>query len=163
MKLIATKRGKNDKYDQLRCIRRDGSETSTMMPRQGVLPHDLIHYVVETTLGYDHGFLGLVAKGSDISFAMEQTHDIGNAALADQATHAEAVVESLQAQIWSGAFDMDMFHAGLEGACGMRARPVPDLDGVDVNTALYGGVMALGQRWQQTPYHASLELDMPGL
>lgn len=163
MKIIATKLGKNDKYDQLRCIRLDGSETSTMMPRQGVLPHDLIHYVVETTLGYDHGFLGLVAKGADISFAMEQTHDIGNQTVADQATHAEAVVESLQAQIWSGCFDTDMFQAGLEGACDMRSRPVPDLSGVDVNNALYGGVMALGQRWQQLPYHASLELDMPGL
>lgn len=41
MKIIATKRAKTDKYDRLRRIRLDGSETSTTMPRQGVLPHDL--------------------------------------------------------------------------------------------------------------------------
>jgi len=163
MKIIATKLGKNDKYDQLRCIRLDGSETGAMMPRQGVLPHDLIHFVVETTLGYDHGFLGLVAKGADISFAMEQTHDMDNQTVADQATHAEAVVESLQAQIWSGSFDPEMFACGVAGACDMRARPAPDLSGIDVDKALYAGVVALGQRWQQLPYHASLELDMPGL
>jgi hypothetical protein len=29
--------------------------------------HDLTHYAVETGLGYDHGFFGLVADGWDIS------------------------------------------------------------------------------------------------
>lgn len=163
MKIIAKKLAKNDKYDQLRCIRLDGSETSTMMPRQGVLPHDLIHYVVESALRYDHGFLGLVARGADISFAMELTHDASNQDLADQATHAEAIVESLQAQIWSGAFDADMFFAGLEGACAMRARAVPDLSEVDVAEVLYGGVLSLSQRWQSTAFHSALELDMPAL
>lgn len=163
MKLVAAKLAKNDKYDLLRCIRLDGSETSTTMPRQGVLPHDLIHYVVESALRYEHGFLGLVAKGADIGFAMEQTHDAGNQALADQATHAEAIVESLQAQIWSGRFDGDMFLAGLEGACAMRGRAVPDLGAVDVEQALYGEVIALSQRWQGVPFHSTLTLDMPGL
>ncbi|MYM37853.1 hypothetical protein [Duganella qianjiadongensis] len=32
MLLIASKLGKNEKYDQLRCERRDGSETGTMIP-----------------------------------------------------------------------------------------------------------------------------------
>ena len=30
-------------------------------------PHDLTHYAVETTLGYQHAFYGLVADGWDIS------------------------------------------------------------------------------------------------
>jgi len=163
MKIIATKGAKTDKYDQLRCIRLDGSETSTTMPRQGVLPHDLIHYVVESALGYKHGFLGLVASGADIGFAMEQTHGAGSQDLADQATHAEAIVESLQAQIWSGAFDADMFFAGLESACAMRGCGAPDLSKIDVSEVLYGRVIALSERWQRVLYHASLELDMPGL
>jgi hypothetical protein len=29
--------------------------------------HDLTHYAVETALGYDHGFFGLIADGWDIS------------------------------------------------------------------------------------------------
>jgi len=163
MKIIATKLSRNDKYDQLRCIRLDGSETGTTMPRQGILPHDLIHYVVESALGYDHGFLGLVAKGADIGFAMEVSHDIGNPKASDQATHAEAIVESLQAQLWSGSFDAAMFEAGLEGACAMRSRAAPELGGIDVRTQLYGAVIALAERWQGLPFHASMELDMPGL
>jgi hypothetical protein len=56
MQLIASKQGKNDKYDQLRCVRSDGSNDWLHDAAPGVLPHDLIHYVVETALAYRHGF-----------------------------------------------------------------------------------------------------------
>ena len=88
------------------------------MPRQGILPHDLVHYVVESGLGWRHGFLGLIGAGHDIGWTMEQTHDPSNAAnraVTDQAIHAEAVVESLQAQLWSGAFD-EALDAGFQVA-----------------------------------------------
>jgi hypothetical protein len=159
MNIIAEKKSKSDKYDVLRCVRADGTQTTTSMPRQGVLPHDLIHYVVETTLGYEYGFLGLIARGAEIGFAMAQTHDLHNAALADQAIHAEALVESLQAQIWSGAFDHAQFLAGLEGACAMRGRGMPDLSMIDAGHDLYATVMDLGERWRQVPFFGALALE----
>lgn len=159
MQLIVSKLGKNEKYDQLRCVRHDGSETATMMPRQGVLPHDLIHYVVETTLGYRHGFLGMVAGGADISFAMEQSHSYGQPQLAAQATHAEAIVESLQAQLWSGAFVQAMFDAGLESACAMRGCAAPVFDHPAVARGLYDAVLELSQRWQAVASHNTLTLE----
>lgn len=159
MQLIASKQGKHDKYDQLRCVRSDGSTTSTMMPRQGVLPHDLIHYVVETALAYRHGFLGMVAAGADISYAMEQSHSYANPALAQQATHAEAIVESLQAQLWSGAFDRAMFDAGLESACAMRGCAAPVLGDAGAGQALYDAALLMAQRWQQLAYCSALELE----
>lgn len=160
MKIIATKQSKSDKYDLLRCVRQDGTETATTMPRQGVLPHDLIHYVVESVLRYDRGFLGLVAKGADIGYTMEQTHDIHNRQIADQAIHAEAIVESLQAQLWSGRFDAQQFLDGLESACAARERSVPNLDGVDVHEELYERTVELGKRWQEVPYYGALELEI---
>jgi hypothetical protein len=160
MKLIATKLGKADKYDQLRCVRRDGSEASCPMPRQGILPHDLVHYVVESALGWRHGFLGQVADGRDIGFLAKYLHDPGNREAADQAIQAEALVESLQAQLWSGAFDGEMFMEGLRGACAVRGRAVPDLSGIDLEQALYRRAVELGARWQQVPFHDSLELEM---
>ncbi|MBZ2208895.1 hypothetical protein [Massilia soli] len=160
MKLIATKHGKSDKYDSLLCIRGDGTQTSVAMPRQGILPHDLIHFVVEDTLAYTGGFLGMVAAGSDIGFAMTQGHDIANAALADQAVHAEAVVESLQAQLWSGAFDPGQFVEGVRGACATRGRPAPELAGVVVEDQLYGAARTLAAKWQEVPPHGRLELEM---
>jgi hypothetical protein len=58
-----------DGTSSLTCIRRDG--TSTWQRQQGSLglvfpPHDLTHYAVETTLGYRHGFYGLIADGWNI-------------------------------------------------------------------------------------------------
>jgi hypothetical protein len=78
MKLIAVKQGKTDKYDLLRCVRHDGTTASAPMPRQGILPHDLMHYVVESALRYRHGFLGLIAAGAHIEAVMVDLHDPAN-------------------------------------------------------------------------------------
>ena len=162
MKLIAQRQGRTDKFDLLRCIRRDGSETTTLMPRQGILPHDLVHYVVESGLGWRHGFLGLIAAGADIGWTMEQTHDPANRDATDQAIHAEAVVESLQAQLWSGAWDEALFIDGVRGACEVRGRTVPVLPPGAGHT-LFEQALALDARWQQLPFHGTLALEMPEL
>jgi len=160
VKIVATKQGKSDRYDLLRCVRRDGSDATTKMPRQGVLAHDLIHYVVESTLLYEYGFLGLVAKGSDLAYAMERTHDLDNKEIGEQAIHAEAIVESLQAQLWAGLFDAQQFLDGLTAACAARRHSVPNLAMLDSHEELYQRVIALGERWQEVPYFGSLELEM---
>lgn len=163
MKLVAEKKGRNDKYDLLRCVRRDGSETSTQMPRQGILPHDLVHYVVESKLVYRHGFLGIVASGADIRAVMDVLHDRLNRDIAHEATHAEAIVESLQAQLWSGAFDAAAFAEGVRGASAQRGLPPPDLAGIDPQRDLYDAALELNERWQQLPFHGVLELAMAHL
>jgi hypothetical protein len=162
MKLTAIRQGPRDKYDWLRCIRRDGSDTSTMMPRQGILPHDLLHYVVESALGWRQGFFGMVASGADIAWTMEQTHAPANRSASDQAIHAEALVESLQAQLWSGGFDDAAFIDGVRAACEARGRGVPVL-APQAGTGLFGQALALNARWQQIPFHGTLELEMPDL
>ena len=64
--LIRFTRGK--KHDVLTCVRDDGTST-WMHERHGFVVHDLGHYAVETTFGYEAGFFGLVAKGWDLSAA----------------------------------------------------------------------------------------------
>lgn len=64
-------------------------------------------------------------------------------------THAEASVESLQAQLWSGAFDAAMFDEGVLSAC--------------IGQQLHDAAMALGQRWQQRPFPGSLTVEMSRL
>jgi hypothetical protein len=162
MKLLAERLGRTDQLDRLRCIRGDGSETSASMPRQGILPHDLLHYLVESGLGWRHGFLGMIAAGADIGWTMQQTHDPTNRDIADQAIHAEAVVESLQAQLWSGAFDAALFSEGVRSACEARGCSVPALD-ADTGESLFEQALALNSRWQQVPFHGTLALEMPGL
>lgn len=120
----------------------------------------MIHYVVESALLYEHGFLGLIAQGADFAYVMEQTHGLPNKEVAEQAIHAEAIVESLQAQLWAGSFDTQQFLDGLAGACTMRQRSIPNLGTLDLHEDLYQRVVELGQRWQELPYYGSLELEM---
>jgi len=158
MKLIAQKRGKNEKYDRLRYVRADGSETSSEMPRQGILPHDLVHYVVESNLPLQHGFLSLVAKGSDAGFVMQALHDKTNIQVEMEAVQVEAIVEALQSQLWNGAFDIEAFLDGVRGACEARQKPVYAFGGLNPEL-LYQKAIELNQRWIPLENFQSLELD----
>jgi len=158
MKLIAEKRSKHDKYDQLRYLRDDGSETGTIMPRQGILPHDLVHYVVESNLALQHGFTNLVARGADASFTMEMTHDKTNVSVGTEAIQIEAIVEALQAQLWSGVFDQEAFLEGVRGACAARDKPVYQFTQCNPQI-LFDQAVELNQRWQATGHFQKLELD----
>ena len=59
-----------DSSASLTCTRADGT-TTWQRQRDGyalVFPsHDLTHFAVETALGYEHGFYGLIADGWDIA------------------------------------------------------------------------------------------------
>src|SRR6185295_7095747 len=52
----------------LRCLRRDGSVTWQRHEKQAIFFsfHDLSHFAVETGLGFQSGFYGLLADGWDI-------------------------------------------------------------------------------------------------
>lgn len=158
MKLVAHKLGKSDKLDQLRFLRSDGSETRCPMPRQGILPHDLVHYVVETALPLCHGFLSQVAAGADAGFVMQALHDPANHAVKREAVQAEAVVEALQAQLWAGAFDQEGFLDAARLAAAARGIPGPDLSDVD-SKAMFDRAVSLLQQWNQVPFHRTMELD----
>ncbi|MFB9245971.1 hypothetical protein IV454_17945 [Massilia antarctica] len=158
MQLIAEKLGKSDKLDRLRYVRDDGSSTQTAMPRQGILPHDLVHYVVESTLGLRNGFTGLVARGAEASFAMEMAHDPAGKQVETEAIQVEAVVEALQSQLWSGQFDDADFAEAVRVACLGRERAPFDLAGIDAERLLYQGALELTTRWMAVPFHGTLTL-----
>ena len=99
--LLRFKKGKHQakhKPDTLTCIRGDSSITWTHIHR-GFVQHDFAHYVVETTLGFDNAFFGLVAKGHNIpDFSRpksERPFEIPQEAIA-----VEPIVALLQAELW---------------------------------------------------------------
>ncbi|MBD3886347.1 hypothetical protein IFO70_32165 [Phormidium tenue FACHB-886] len=61
MKIQFTKHG--GKQDWMKCICDDGTFTRCPMPKQGILPHDFVHYVVEDTLNLKRGFYSILAIG----------------------------------------------------------------------------------------------------
>ncbi len=158
MNLIAHKLGKSDKLDCLTCLRADGSTTETMMPRQGTLPHDLIHYVIEGGLGLRHGFTGMVARGANAGFVMAATHDPVGKDVDTEAIQVEAIVEALQTQLWSGQFKQDDFLEGVRTACLAHERSTFAFSDPDAGQRLFDAVLALNAEWMAVPYHGTLTL-----
>ena len=160
MKLIARKLEAAGKYDRLRVVREDGSETGCDMPRQGVLPHDLVHAVVESRLHLQDGFLGLVAKGADIAFAEQNFREYIDPVRHFEVAQAESVVEGLQTQLWQGVFDFSAFIAGVQGACAMRGVAVPMISETD-GQAMFDTALRLHEQWRQVPIKGEFELPFP--
>jgi hypothetical protein len=65
MVIIRFAKGKNGKPPTLTCTRDDGSAT-WQTSSDFFIRHDLIHYSIETTLGYRQAFFGLIAGGRGI-------------------------------------------------------------------------------------------------
>jgi hypothetical protein len=160
MKLIARKMEAAVKLDRLRVVRDDGSETTCEMPRQGVLPHDLVHAVVESHLNLREGFLGLVAKGADIAFAEKNFRDYIDPERHFEVAQAESVVEGLQTQLWNGAFDFTAFIAGVQSACAMRGVVSPLMTEAD-GQAMFDRAVRLNGQWQQVSAKAEFMLMFP--
>ena len=98
--LIRFKKGKHQskhKPDTLTCIRDDGSVTWTQIHR-GFAQHDFAHYVVETTLGFQNAFFGLVSKGYDIpDFSLPTAKRPFK--IPEEAIAVEPIVALLQAEL----------------------------------------------------------------
>lgn len=149
----------------LTCTRADGSSTWQRFegPTAMVFPgHDLTHYAVETTLGFAHGFYGLLADGWNIQdFAKPWPRG----EIPAEAREVELIVgffdsERRQGESWSAAeFDA---HAELYvGAAQARGKAVPPrtrvLRDADI-AAVREARDALLQRWYATPVDGTLEL-----
>lgn len=87
----------------LRCIRADGSVTSQRNDAargRFFAFHDLTHYAVESVLGCDHGFFGLVAAGWEIA---ETTGKDARGPLPDEALAIEHLVGMFDADKTNGS------------------------------------------------------------
>jgi hypothetical protein len=85
----------------LRCYRQDGSVTWQKQPRHAAhfALHDLTHFAVETELGYQHGFFGLIAEGWEI---IDTTGIGARGALPAEALEVEKIVGLFDSERASG-------------------------------------------------------------
>ena len=96
----------------LTCIRDDGSTTWAKMPYGSFFPrHDLMHYALETVLGFREAFFGLIASG----WSVEAFTEPGVAKrLPLEAKYAEFLVEQLEREHRSGECSTaDAFNATI--------------------------------------------------
>ena len=104
--------------------------------------------------------LAAVRMANLVATAATPSHRSRNALNAGISDHGNA------GWFWTGAILLGLarrlVQAGTIAAIAGLAERL-DQYGVDVESALYGRVIALGQRWQQVPFHGSMEREMPGL
>jgi hypothetical protein len=148
----------------LRCIRDDGSVTwqkqqgnhATFFPL-----HDLIHYAVETELGFGHGFYGLIAAGWDIE---ETTGKTARGPLPDEAIEVEYIVSALAAERASAAVstaeEFNQLAQTFADAKGLsQPQPLTEADLTSVRSRLD----ELFLRWRTLAPGHTLELAFPSL
>ncbi len=89
MKLTFTK--KRGKLDALWIERIDSLGERIDCPKQGIIPHDMVHVAVEKVVT-GSGSLSRVADGETVAFRMTRQ---------DEAEAIERLVETMQAEAWS--------------------------------------------------------------
>ncbi len=110
----------------LRCVRADGSVTWQKQGRHAAFfaLHDLTHFAVESTLGFERGFFGLIAEGWELE---DTTGKGARGPLPAEAVEVERIVGLFDAERGSGAiWTVDEFNqfAALtsEQIAGVRSR-----------------------------------------
>lgn len=148
MQFIFTKRA--GKYDTMDVVRPDGSSERIQCPKQGIIPHDMVHYAVEHTL-QTRGFLHRVKEGEAATFRMTPEAESDS---------VERLVEALQGDAWSGGQSSDTEILEMyQVTCSARQCPALDLCPLDVE-AVRAAIQSLTKAWSAIPVHGSLELKL---
>ncbi|MGB5973102.1 MAG: hypothetical protein WBG38_07275 [Nodosilinea sp.] len=136
------------KQDWMECLRADGTSTRCPMPKQSILPHDFVHYVVEDTLDLRQGFWGILAQGVGFPNAAPPW-DAVDFDLPDltPALQAESLVECFQAELWHDAQPSQNFAQILAITCQQRGVPMPTFAAADLKR-VRSRLQSFSQQWQ---------------
>lgn len=157
MRVRFTKSAPADPADRLICIRADSTLTEAALPRQGILPHDAFHFVVETTLGWPDAFFGVIAGGAELDRLTAELHGAdARRTCPVRVRQSEALVECLQANQWGGATAATQFKKILGEACRRRGVEAPAIDATTL-TKLREAIRAFGAAWRPLNPGQSLE------
>lgn len=147
MRLTFTKG--SGKYDRLD-VERGGTTSTIECPKQRIIPHDMVHFAVESTLKR-RGFLTRVRDGEQAVFTMAPDAE---------SDAVERLVEVMQGDAWSGGDSTpeamrDLYRVTCE------ARACPMLPVSDADLAAIRACMAeLDARWAAVPVGGRLELRL---
>lgn len=138
------------KYSYLKCIRDDKTFTASKMPEQGIMPHDMIHYVAEKHLALEHAFYGQLKAGANIDFNQKHNQLSQESVDKTESRQSECIVEALQSVLWSGNFDYNRFVYLTEKACEVRSVPMPGIDKRHFLLIL-NAYSQMNEKWNNTP------------
>lgn len=128
-------------------------------PKQGIIPHDMIHFAVEQTFPFE-GFIQLVFKGYDPNKVMEVLHGFAPilpGPYPQTAWMAESLVESFQAALWSGSASFSDFEYAYGKACEARKVSPQSITEADFTKCLEM-IRRLSSQWPGIREGQALEL-----
>lgn len=148
MKLVFTKG--SGKYDRMEVARGHGAVERIDCPKQRIIPHDMVHYAVESTLE-KRGFITRVRDGERADFRMPPEAESDG---------VERLVEVFQGDAWSGGTSspadmLDLYRITCtERECPMLAVSEADID------AIRARVAELTAQWDALAVGQSLVLSI---
>ncbi|MFL6722503.1 MAG: hypothetical protein ACJ8FT_11995 [Sphingomonas sp.] len=159
---------KGDRGDSIEAIRADGSRVSTLFPHKGPVPHDAVHFFVESELGIASGFWGQVASGRHPEEVQEIAKAGGHASakrasVPDAAIvpmlQAERAVECFEADLWSGGEgDPDSLRSVIGAGCAHSLVPPVEVSDRAIER-IRSGLADLRSRWSSLPKGDSLSFE----
>jgi len=136
------------KSDALLVTRADGAVERVVCPKQGIVPHDMVHYVVEERL-VARGFLGRIASGETAAFTMAAEADSDG---------VERLVEVIKGDAWSGGTaPADEVLNLYRVTCAARDCPMLAVDTATIE-AIRGRLVELASEWNALPVGVTMTL-----
>jgi hypothetical protein len=143
--------------DTVTCVQPSGSSTAAAMARNGLLPHEAMHFVIEDFFGWHDAFFGHIARGERIEQVSDRLHRRNPQwSKMTQALHCEALIECLEAEQWGGATDPVEFAQKLVAACRKRGIVPPDITAEELERVRVA-LREFGAAWRPLAPGASLE------
>jgi len=147
MQLIFTKG--SGKHDQMEVMRNGVVAERIACPKQGIIPHDMVHFGVESTL-HKRGFVDRILHGEAATFQMESE---------PESDGVERLVEVFQADAWSGWNSAPADMLGLyQVTCHARQCEPLELSLEDID-AVRQKLLELTGQWQLVAIGESLALQ----
>lgn len=136
------------KYDKMHVVRPGAAVASVDCPKQGIIPHEMVHYAVESVL-QKRGFIARVLEGEAAAFAMSSQ---------SESDGVERLVEVFQADGWSGWVSppeemLDLY----KSTCTALQCPPLAIGPIDIE-AVRTRILELTRQWQAIPVGKSLSL-----
>lgn len=155
--LIRFTRLTNERH-RFEVVRDDGTREARELETRGALPHDLVHYAVETEAGLRASFYGRLARG--------ETYDaLTEVAPANrEAMQTEQVVARIQGVAKTGEWpviDPDGFVRSIVAdSRSLGHEPPPWLTG-ELIVRVRERLRRVQGQWRATPFHQTLVLEFP--
>ena len=162
---------KGDTEDRLEMQRADGSRASVRFPHKGPIPHDFVHYAVESELAFDRGFWGLIEAGHQPEEVQHIAKSAGHASAKRAevpaphfvpAIQVERLVEAFEADHWSGGTsDAEGVIAMAQAGCEQSLVPPCAIDELAV-ARIRSRIADFAGRWAALPIGEAIILEWPG-